>query len=261
MKGLVIVLLLTILAVNCQAQNMHVSIVDPRNKIEKDVKVQKKAEDLCANVECESGEYCIVIDNEALCECYEDCRLPNDDRQKICTSSNKTFESDCHFLRQKCWCNKNERKCTDASIINDKLDYYGTCRYIEHCTQEQSQIFVERLKVWLDEVLHILDEREDLDPKFFNLVKEADALKAKRVEKYWTAGVIYEFCELDKSKDHSIQKEEIAQLISSIKSLEHCIQPFLDECDNDHDGLISEIEWGKALDLSSDDMGLLRQYC
>ena len=57
------------------------------------------------------------------------------------------------------------------------------------------------MKVWLDEVLHILDERDDLDSKFFNLVKQADQLKAKHVEKYWTAGVIFEFCELDTSKD------------------------------------------------------------
>ena len=49
----------------------------------------------------------------------------------------------------------------------------------------------------------------------------------------------------------SIQKEEIAQLISSIKSLEHCIQPFLDDCDQNKDGNISEYEWGNALDLTN----------
>jgi len=31
--------------------------------------------------------------------------------------------------------------------------------------------------------------------------------------------------------------------------MEHCIQPFLDECDINHDGLISDYEWGVALDL------------
>ncbi len=39
-------------------------------------------------------------------------------------------------------------------------------------------------------------------------------------------------------------------MISSIKSLENCIQPFLDECDLDKNDSISEIEWGKCLDLS-----------
>ncbi len=31
--------------------------------------------------------------------------------------------------------------------------------------------------------------------------------------------------------------------------MEHCIQPFLDECDINNDGLISDHEWGVALDL------------
>jgi hypothetical protein len=29
----------------------------------------------------------------------------------------------------------------------------------------------------------------------------ADEMKANNVEKYWTAGVAFEFCQLDKSKD------------------------------------------------------------
>jgi len=90
-----------------------------------------------------------------------------------------------------------------------------------------------------------------LDPKFYNLVKLADEMKANQVEKYWTAGVAFEFCELDKSKDHLIQKEELRSLVSSIKSLENCIQPFLDECDLDGNESISEFEWGKCLDLSN----------
>lgn len=261
-------LVLALLVIHGQALNyMNVQIVDPNDKssniLEKDVQVDEKLaeNDLCANVECEAGERCIVTGDEAICECYEDCMIPTDERQKICSSANQTFESDCHFLRQKCWCNKNERQCIDLSIVNDKLDYYGACRYIEHCSDKERQIFIERMKIWLDEVLHILDERKDLDQKYFSLVKSADEMKAKKFEKYWTAGVIFEFCQLDKSKDHSIQKEEIATLVSSIKSLEHCIQPFLDECDQNQDGIINEEEWGKSLGLSSDDMALLKQYC
>ncbi len=49
----------------------------------------------------------------------------------------------------------------------------------------------------------------------------------------------------------SIQKEEVAALISSIKSLEHCIQPFLDECDKDQNDIINDKEWASCLDLSS----------
>lgn len=256
------ILTLCLLFVQCKSQGLYVSIVDP-SKLQKNVPSNDKHDraDLCTNVECEEGERCVVINDEAVCECYEDCIIPSDERQRICSSSNKTYESDCHFVRQKCWCNKNDRKCSDLSIINDKLDYYGVCRNIEKCTAKEREIFVGRMKIWLDEVLHILDVRKDLDPKFVSLVKFADEMKAKKVEKYWTAGVIFEFCQLDKSKDRSIQKQEVSLLISSIKSLEHCIQPFLDKIDQNEDDIISEDEWGHALDLSSDDMIILKSYC
>ena len=55
-----------------------------------------------------------------------------------------------------------------------------------------------------------------------------------------------------------IQKEELRTLISSIKSLENCIQPFLYECDKDGNDVISDAEWGTCLDLS--DGNLLIQF-
>lgn len=40
-------------------------------------------------------------------------------------------------------------------------------------------------------------------------------------------------------------------LVASIKALESCITPFLNECDKDGNDLISDEEWGACLDLSS----------
>jgi len=260
----------------CEDQmSLHVSVIDPyedkklnnpvetpsflqENVIDQDEQVE---DDLCAGIKCNAGERCVTTESESKCECIDACELPKDDRQKICTSSNQTFDSDCHFLRQKCWCSHNDYKCTDSSIANDKLDYYGECRHIEECNLEQKQVFPSRMRIWLDEVLHILNERKDLDAKYFNLVKLADEMKENHLEKYWTAGVAFEFCQLDKSHDHAIQKEELRVLISSIKSLENCIQPFLDECDSDNNDLITDKEWGKCLELSDDDLELLRKYC
>lgn len=101
--------------------NIYVQIEDP-------LSINQKSQDLCANIKCDNGERCVINDNEALCECIESCESPNDERQKICSLQNRTFESDCHFLRQKCWCKKNDIKCIDSDILNDKLDYYGACR-------------------------------------------------------------------------------------------------------------------------------------
>jgi len=258
--------------VSCEDEmSLHVSIVGQdssenvgvaRNIIDDDSDDELvKVDDLCSGLKCNPGERCVINENEAACECIEVCDTPSDERQKVCSSSNVTFESDCHFLREKCWCKSNDLKCTDASVLNDKLDYYGACRMIDTCGEEQKKVFPIRMKVWLDKVLHILNERKDLDPKYNNLVKMADEMKANNVEKYWTAGVAFEFCQLDKSKDHAIQKEELRFLISSIKSLENCIQPFLDECDKDNNDLITDKEWGTCLDLSDDDLELLRKYC
>lgn len=113
-----IVFLSFLMAVACQENmNVYVEVVE-----------EQKVPDLCANVKCELGERCVINENEALCECIESCEVPNDERQKVCTLQNRTFESDCHFLRQKCWCNKNDLKCVDIDILNDRLDYYGACR-------------------------------------------------------------------------------------------------------------------------------------
>jgi len=217
--------------------------------------------DLCLNKKCGIGEQCAMFEGEAFCECIEICEVPTDPRQKICTSSNQTFESDCHFLRMKCWCNRNDPKCRDLNIINERLDYYGACQHIEECSEEQKKVFPQRMKIWLDEVLHILNERKDLDPKFSSLVKLADEMKANNTEKFWTYGVAFEFCQLDKSNDHIIQKDEVRSLISSIKSMENCIQPFLDECDTNNDDIISDREWGVCLGLMDHELELLRQYC
>ena len=39
------------------------------------------------------------------------------------------------------------------------------------------------------------------------------------------------------------------ELISSIKALENCITPFLDDCDQDKNEMISDYEWGRCLGL------------
>lgn len=239
--------------------SLQVTVIEPPADLD-----EQPHEDVCASLKCQPGERCVIENGVPTCDCIDSCEYPQDDRQRICSTANKTYNSDCHFLQQKCWCARNdEYKCPDEvkSIADEKLDYYGECRYIEQCTDEQKQVFPSRMKIWLDEVLHILNKRKDLDPRYLKLVKLADEMKQNQVEKYWTAGVIFEFCALDKSKDHKIQKDELKMLISSIKALESCISPFLDECDKDGNDIISDDEWGNCLDLSPSDLKLLREKC
>ena len=46
-----------------------------------------------------------------------------------------------------------------------------------------------------------------------------------------------------------VNDEELARFVRSLKVLEHCIQPFLDDCDVNHDHQISSDEWGTCLGL------------
>jgi hypothetical protein len=76
----------------------------------------------------------------------------------------------------------------------------------------------------------------------------------------------------------SVNNEELARFVRSLKVLEHCIQPFLDHCDTDNDNKISSDEWGTCLGLDKskktkhrvisnsnesflDDMAFLKTFC
>jgi secreted protein acidic and rich in cysteine len=108
----------------------------------------------------------------------------------------------------------------------------------------------------------VFNERKELDlTKYGNLISLANQMKKDKIDKYWTCGVAFEFCQLDKSQDGIIESNEIRELIAPLKALEHCIQPFLNDCDKDKDGQILDAEWAECLDLSKDDLLLLRGVC
>lgn len=48
----------------------------------------------------------------------------------------------------------------------------------------------------------------------------------------------------------SVNNEELARFVRSLKVLEHCIQPFLNQCDTNNDNKISSDEWGTCLGLN-----------
>ena len=92
--------------------------------------------------------------------------------QQVCSSTNTTYESECHFYREKCWCSKDDNKCTQKNAIKDTIEYFGKCQgkkidlafffklliefinlAIDKCSDEQKQVFPIRIKLWLDEVL------------------------------------------------------------------------------------------------------------
>ena len=46
-----------------------------------------------------------------------------------------------------------------------------------------------------------------------------------------------------------VSRRELLYTIQSLKALEHCLLPFLDDCDTDNDDKITLWEWGRCLGL------------
>ncbi|CAF2780459.1 unnamed protein product [Rotaria sp. Silwood2] len=219
-------------------------------------------EDQCSKVKCNENEACILNkDGEAECACITECEDPKDKRLMICTKGNHTYTSDCEFYRMQCWCRKNDEQCTRKEAVTDAVDYFGQCQDLGVCTEFELEVFPKRMKEWLGEILDALFVRKDLDPKYETLVNEARKMKLSNTEKWWRNAVLWEFCELDRTHDNSVNNEELARFIRSLKVLEHCIQPFLDHCDTDNDNKISSDEWGTCLGLDKNDMTFLTTFC
>ncbi|CAM2703750.1 unnamed protein product [Rotaria socialis] len=207
-------------------------------------------QDRCASTKCRDGETCILNkDGDAECACVAQCEDPKDERLMVCTKANHTYTSDCEFYQMQCWCRRNDERCTRQEAVSDSIDYFGRCQNLGICTAFELEVFPKRMTTWLGEILDALFVRKDLDAKYEVLVNEARKMKLSNTEKWWRNAVLWEFCELDRTHDNSVNNEEIARFVRSLKVLEHCIQPFLNHCDTDNDNKISSEEWGTCLGL------------
>jgi len=263
---------LTVLIFNfCLIQadsNVKIMGIEENNKEEKDLvndqseKIMNDFQDRCSSLKCQDGETCVLNkDGDAECICISQCMDPEDRRLMICTVTNQTYTSDCEFLQMQCWCKKGDKQCTRPDSVQDKIDYFGQCQDLGICTNYELEVFPSRMTTWLGEILDALFARKNLDPKYETLVNEARKMKLSSTEKWWRNAVLWEFCELDKTHDNSVNNEELARFISSLKVLEHCIQPFLDHCDTDDDKKLTSTEWGTCLGLDQNDIQFLKTFC
>ncbi|CAF1081886.1 unnamed protein product [Didymodactylos carnosus] len=243
-------------------------LLDEENVNEKDLinngndKLINDFQDRCSSLKCQDGETCVLNkDGDAECACISECEDPKDERLMICTSSNNTYTSDCEFLQTQCLCRKGDTRCTRHDAVQDKIDYFGKCQDLGVCTHYELEVFPKRMTTWLGEILDALFSRKNLDAKYETLVNEARKMKLSNTEKWWRNAVLWEFCELDRTHDNAVNSEELGRFIASLKALEHCIQPFLDECDTNDDKKISSTEWGTCLGLDKDDMEFLKTFC
>lgn len=206
--------------------------------------------DPCTELGCGEGREC-VFDNgiRAHCECIKSCPLETNIRNSVCSSANKTFNSECEFHRQECLCEEDKPKCLDKGILDSHLDYYGPCVQVQVCTKEELKKFPSRMAEWLKSVMESLDIRQELSVHYSELHR-----RSRRSANPLVVPAIWEFCNVDSSHDRIISRTEFFPLVAPLKALEHCIGDFLDEADADSDGQITLKEWGLALEFAEEEI-------
>lgn len=90
-----------------------------------------------------------------------------------------------------------------------------------------------------------LAERQELGAHYVEMKNEAVSNMTRR----WTNAAIWKWCDLDATKDNQVSRHELFPIRAPLMALEHCMSPFLQNCDANDDHFISLQEWGKCLGL------------
>lgn len=211
----------------------------------------EEAFDPCHGFPCGAGKVCILENNLAKCICIQECPEESDSRRRVCTNRNETWSSDCEVYRQHCLCNENDAGCKNAEFKHIHIDYYGECKILPPCTEEEKSDFPRRMRDWLFTIMRDLAERHELEVNFLALEQEAETNMTRR----WANAAIWKWCDLDgEPNDRSVSRHELFPIRAPLLSLEHCIAPFFESCDANKDHRITLKEWGQCLEINEEDM-------
>jgi hypothetical protein len=210
--------------------------------------------DPCADKKCGPGRECIPGDKgKARCVCMAKCPEEEDQRRKVCSNYNETWVSDCELYRSRCLCDEADVECTNPLNKHLHIDYYGECREMPSCTEQEMEDFPRRMRDWLFNVMRELADRRELSPYYMQLEREAET---SPTESHKTAvAAIWKWCDLDgHPHDRMVSRHELFPIRAPLMALEHCIAPFLDTCDVDNDHRITLKEWGTCLEIPADEL-------
>jgi secreted protein acidic and rich in cysteine len=208
--------------------------------------------DPCSKVHCSAGRVCELSEaGEAECNCIKECPYETEARRKVCTSQNETWNSDCEVYQQRCFCLTDSELCKGPKYHHVQIEYYGQCRDMPTCLENEMADFPRRMRDWLFNIMRDLADRRELAPHYLKMEKEAEANLTRR----WTNAAIWKWCDLDAhDNDRSVSRHELFPIRAPLMALEHCIAPFLDSCDADNDHRITLEEWGTCLELDESDL-------
>ncbi|KAF9405926.1 hypothetical protein HW555_013522 [Spodoptera exigua] len=201
----------------------------------------------CLRVHCSAGRVCEIDEHgDAVCNCIKECPYETDSRRKVCTNHNETWTSDCEVYQQRCLCLDGSELCRGPQYHHVQIEYYGTCREMPECSENEMLDFPRRMRDWLFNIMRDMAERRELTPHYLKMEREAESNLTRR----WTNAAIWKWCDLDAhDNDRFVSRHELFPIRAPLMALEHCIAPFLDRCDEDDDHRITLAEWGKCLQL------------
>ncbi|OXU21827.1 hypothetical protein TSAR_008678 [Trichomalopsis sarcophagae] len=208
--------------------------------------------DPCLLKHCGAGRVCQVSeDREAKCVCIEQCDEEADPRRRVCTNYNETFGSDCEVYQARCFCDTDDPRCRGPDYQHVHIEYYGECKQMPACKEEDRVDFPRRMRDWLFNIMRDLADRQELPHYYMKMQREAESNHTLR----WSNAAIWKWCDLDgHPHDRAVSRHELFPIRAPLMALEHCIAPFLDSCDSDNDHKITLKEWGKCLELEEDDL-------
>ncbi|XP_055905130.1 SPARC [Eupeodes corollae] len=206
--------------------------------------------DPCEKMHCGAGRVCHSTGEEAECICIQDCPEENDTRRHVCTNKNVTWPSDCSVYQERCFCDTKDERCTNPSNSHLHIDYYGACQELPGCSEEEKKDFPRRMRDWLFNVMRDLAERDELTEHYMQMQMEAETNMTRR----WANAAVWKWCDLDGNTDRSVSRHELFPIRAPLVSLEHCIAPFLESCDQNNDHRVTLVEWGNCLELEPDEL-------
>lgn len=203
----------------------------------------------CFRKKCYRGEECQVNDKEeAECVCTPSCDFykQQEGRHQVCSNKNVTYDTECDLDREHCLCKHSKDGCRYPGARKIQLEYYGTCQELSPCSDDSRVQFPDRLRNWLFVVMETMADRAEIG-EYEDLLEEA---KADDNHSY---AAVWGFCDLDKDpQDRHVSRRELQYTVRSLKVMEHCLVPFLDECDHDDDRKITLVEWARCLSVPED---------
>lgn len=207
----------------------------------------------CNVQKCKRGETCVLDEGKPVCVC-QTCQEETDEAYRVCSTKNITFASECFLDRDHCLCHNKQPGCQTEGVKKVRLDYYGACKELSECLENEYNEFPQRMRDWLFRIMRELANREQLDDYL-------DLLETARTDDKHADAVIWKFCDLDiDPEDRHVTRRELMFIIASIKPMEHCLVPFLNDCDANDDNTIDLVEWGTCLGIGND-LGQIEDKC